>query len=242
MSWRVNKLVLVFGLLAMSGIAQFVFSLALAIDQYGDEDGYSITENFLSDLGRTRTVDGLNNVAASAIFNRSVVILSLSLVPFFCALTTVLHKHRASVPSFGVVSSLGLVGIGLTPYDRYFVAHNVALGLWLGPMLVMVLGFYRSFRSEGAASRKLAGVTVLLLLATIGYALVNHHSGHVVFQKIVAVLAVIWFLLVFVSVSVSTIQSVSPRQLLAERQAIRYMEVIRRGPRRQRKPEEPWSR
>lgn len=242
MSWRVNKAARVFGLFAMFGIGQFAFSLVLAVDRYGDEDGYSATENFLSDLGRTRTIDGLNNVTASAIFNRSVVILGLSLVPFSCALTTVLDKHRVAVPAFGVVSSLGLMGLGLTPYDRYFVGHNVSLGLWLGPMMVMVLAFLRSLRSEGAGSRKLAGVTVLLVLATIGYALVNHHSGHVVFQKIVAVLAVIWFLLVFASVSVSTFQSVFPRQLLAERQAMRYMEAIRRGPRRQRKPEEPWSR
>lgn len=235
-------MVLVFGLFAMFGIGQFALSLALAVNRYGGEDGYSATENFLSDLGRTRTVDGVNNVTASEIFNRSVVILSLSLAPFFCALTTVLNKHRVAVPSFGFASSLGLMGLGLTPYDRYFVGHNVSLGLWLGPMIVMVLGFFRSLRSEGAVSRRLTGVTVLLVLATIGYALVIHHSGHVVFQKIVAVLAVIWFLLVFATVSVSTIHSVSPRQLLAERQAIRYMEVMRRGPRRQRKPEEPWSR
>jgi hypothetical protein len=101
-------------------------------------------------------------------------------------------------------------------------------------MIVMVITFFLASNSQGG-SKILAAATLLLVLAIGAYALVDHHDGHVVFQKVVALLAVVWFCLVFASVSVSTIRLVSKRRRIVEQQSLRYLEVMKRNPRRRYK-------
>ncbi len=232
MTWQCNRANsnLVFGLLALLGILQFALSVYHAINIY--PDGYSITNNFLSDLGRTATLKGADNAVCASIFDRSVVALGISLIPFFSVMPTVLQKGRSVLCVLGVLSAIGLIGIGLTPYDRYFVAHHVALGLWIGPMLLMVVTFFICAKLDGTSSAMLSIATLLVVLAVCGYAFSGSHSGHVVFQKVLAILAGFWFCLVFITVPVVTIQAISSRRLMVEKQATQYLKVIQRSPKR----------
>jgi hypothetical membrane protein len=123
---QVNRAIVFCGIVALGGIGQFVYSTVVAIEHYGCD--YSITSNFLSDLGRTKTVGGGTNTVSAAIFNRGAILLGVSLLPFFGIRPSVVEKYRKTMRSSGILSSAGLIGIGLTPYDQYYVAHNMALG------------------------------------------------------------------------------------------------------------------
>ena len=145
----VHRTNLLFGLVACLGIGQFLAATCAATASYpsaagGAVSGYELSSHFLSDLGCTKTPDGLPNSNSASLFNRSVIGLGIALIPFLCVLAS--HCGRAAwlAGACGCVSSAGLVGIGLTPYDIYFTAHHVALGLWLVPMLV-----WESSRSFG---------------------------------------------------------------------------------------------
>ena len=222
MTWELHKTNFCCGIVALAGITQFVCAVVRAIHTM---DGYSITENFLSDLGRTHS-------SSASLFNGSAVILGISLVPFFTAMPDVLERGQTVVRLSGVLSSLGLVGIGLTPYDKYFVAHHVALALWIGPMCMLVLSFFTIASSGGRTNVALAVGTLLVLLSVGAYAFAGSHGGHVILQKVLAILAVVWFCLVFISVTVTTMGSFPARRIIAERQARQYLQVIRRNHRR----------
>jgi hypothetical membrane protein len=227
MTWEFHKTNLVFGLVAFLGIAQFLYSAPHAMSVY--PGGYSVTENFLSDLGCRATHRHEDNSASALIFNRSIVVLGFSLIPFFTVMPAVLPRRGLTIRCSGLLSAIGLIGVGLTPYDQYFVEHHLALGLWIAPMLVMVVNFAAGADLGRTVSTSLTVCTSLVVLAAWAYAFAGDHRGHVIFQKALAIFAVFWFCLVFLIVSVSTVQSVSSRRLTIERQARQYLEVIQRN-------------
>jgi hypothetical protein len=229
-SWQLNRINVVFGLIALLGILQFFCMSCWAIRNY--PGGYSVAGHFLSDLGRRTTLDGSENSVCSRVFSRSVVALGIALIPFFAVMPMTFDSGRSVLGGSGVLSASGLIGIGLTPYDDYFVLHHIALGIWVVPMLVMVITFLVLARSAGAASVILSIGSVLVVLAILGYALAGDHNGYVIMQKVLAVLAVTWLCLVFITVSVSTVRAVSSRRVIAEQQAEHYLQSIRKNHRR----------
>jgi hypothetical protein len=75
------------------------------------------------------------------LFNGSLVLLGLLLLPFFWFLP--LHApDRAGLlrvaAAIGFVSTAALIGIGLTPYDLVDREHNWALAAWLTTSLIAV--------------------------------------------------------------------------------------------------------
>jgi hypothetical membrane protein len=123
------------------GVVQFLVLCALAMRSYpggtmADRQtvGYAFSENFLSDLGMTKSWSGQPNPTASLLFNAAMVVLGLSIIPFFLFLPSHAPDQSESLriaAMLGVVSALALVGIGLTPFDVHPDAHAGALVLWL---------------------------------------------------------------------------------------------------------------
>ena len=236
---RINRTYLVLSLVASLGIVQFLFAVAIAIKYYPGGNsaspygsGYSLLNNFLSDLGRTKTWSGADNSISALVFNLSVILLGASLLPFFAVLPSTVRKGGAIVWISGMLSAIGLIGIGLTPYDRYFVAHHVALGLWIGPMLILSLAYLGASLWEGDASLGLFGWTIALAGAVLAYGLAGTHSGYVAMQKVTAALSIVWFVLIGLRVGTTTIQHISSRRELVERQARQYIARLERGYRR----------
>ena len=230
MAWRLNRINLVCGVVALVGIGQFLYAVVDAMNAF--PGGYSIAENFLSDLGRTTTHNNQDNTASASIFNRSIIALGISLVPFFSVMPSVLDRRVWMIRSAGVLSATGLIGIGLTPYDLYFVEHHLALALWIIPLLVTVVAFAVSAELDRLASAILSLCTLLVVIAAGAYAFAGDLSGHVIFQKVLVVLATAWFCLVFLIVSMTTIRSITSTRLIAEKQARQYLKVIQRNHRR----------
>ena len=135
-----SRLHLLVSLVACAGILQFLASLFLAVNLYAggtgmqpESKGYSWTGNFSATGGAHGPGQAQTTPSPARMFNRSVLLLGSSLLPFFAVLPSVLERNRAAIWLAGTLSACGLVGIGLTPYDRHFVAHHIALGAWVGP-------------------------------------------------------------------------------------------------------------
>jgi hypothetical membrane protein len=141
------------------GVLQFLVCTTLAMLNYPGGTlvdrhsvGYALFANYLSDLGRTVACSGSANGVSAALFNTSIVLLGVSTVPFFVFLP--LHApDRArllwTAAAFGVLSAFGLIGIGLTPYDKHLAAHLEAHFWWILFFLIAVfLHFLALLQSE----------------------------------------------------------------------------------------------
>ncbi len=231
--FQARRFRLIVSVVACLGLAQFLLSLAYAIAYY--PGGYSFFGNFLSDLGRTRTWAGSDNQLCSLLFNRAIVVLGLSLLPFFAFVPSTLGTGKRIPWVFalgGALSSTGLIGIGLTPYDVFFIFHHIALAVWLAPMfLLAVIYLLLAFDSDNA-SIGLIVCTVALILAVLGYASVGFHLGYVAMQKVTAVLSVIWFSVLANRILFTGIAQVTGRRQQMERLAEQYLLRLQRGYRR----------
>jgi hypothetical membrane protein len=232
----ISRTHLIVSVIAFLGIVQFLGGVTMAIHRYPvfiGTIGYSVSDNFLSDLGCSRTPWGQDNSASAAFFNRSAMILGATLLPFFSILPTTIGRLRKVVWISGTLSALGLIGIGLTPYDLHFTAHNVALGLWIGPMFVLLVGHLIASGLDEQTSFARTACTIALLCAILAYALGGTRTEVVVMQKLTVAVAIVWFSMIGVSVAGTVVQIVSTRRQMIERQAEEYMETLQRGHLRQ---------
>lgn len=168
-------------LAVMLGVMQFVYFVTTAISLF--PGGYSVTNHFLSDLGRT------DNPSAPY-FNGSLIVLASCLIFFF------VNMARSNVVSgvAGVISSVGLLGLGLTPLDRAFLDHHIALFFWLAPMFVIMV----ASAIEGIRNRQVLVVlgSVAVLYFGMMYVGAAGTSTAPSYQKLVACLSVVWLVVV----------------------------------------------
>ena len=225
---RERRLRLFVSIAALLGLAQFLVAVAYAIAYY--PGGYSFFGDFLSDLGRNAT--GKASPGVSRLFNRSIVLLGLSLLPFFALVPSTLDSGGRTSWVFGVggaISATGLIGIGLTPYDVYTVAHNVALVAWLAPMFVLaILYLALAFGSENA-SPGLIACTAALILAVLVYGGVGFHLGYVAMQKMTVLLSIVWFAVLANRVILTSVTQISSRRQQIERNGRSLLEASRAG-------------
>ena len=97
--------------------------------------GYSFTQNFLSDLGRTLTFSGEVNFLSSRLFNMSLILAGGIFSLFYLHVRKVfnLENQRALAfigSFFGLLGGLSMMGVGLTPADLYLEIHIVC-ATWL---------------------------------------------------------------------------------------------------------------
>ena len=174
--------------LATIGVVHFLGCTAVAMAHF--PDGYSFDGNFLSDLGRS-------SMRYSDWYNFTLILLGLSLYPLFLTLILVDPRDSLSLKlaaGFGMLSATGLIGLGMTPIDRFIVLHYLALGVWLFPMFYTVITFY-----YGAARSSLAGVGFIALsLAMVVSMLIvllrTEVSSFQILQKIIVVCGIIWLM------------------------------------------------
>ena len=228
--WQFNRTNIVCGSIAILGIVQFAASVIHSIGEY--PGGYDVGTHFLSDLGRTRTLTGFNNEICASRFNRSLILLGILLIPFFVTMSSTFEHGRAVSTASGVCSAVGLIGIGSTPYNVYLLEHLMALGMWLVSTLLMVASFFVYSRLNRISSLLLAVITLCFFGVAWKYVSAGSHTGHVVFQKILVVVAICWFVLVFLIASISTIHSIASFRLTQEHSARRYIRAIERSHRR----------
>lgn len=170
------------------GVLQFAVCLAAAMLVYpggtpleSNAPGYSFFGNYLSDLGRSVAWSGVPNPLGSILFNTSLMVLGLATIPFFLFLPLHVPDRAPALwcaAGFGLLSSLGLIGVGLTPYDKYLNEHLTALFLWIVPFLAaLAIHFFVIMGSKECSplfpllSLGLAVLIALYLVRTLAYGL-----------------------------------------------------------------------
>lgn len=135
--------------------------------------GYSISHNFLSDLGGYTSHSGLPNLISFLIFNFSMILFTLIGISFLFIPTL----FKEDIISF-IISVIGSVflffgtlffaGVGLTPYDLYLDEH-IFFAINAFRLLVpgLVLYFFVLIRSS--VSKKYSVMIFCLLFFTFLY-------------------------------------------------------------------------
>ena len=108
--------------------------------------GYSFTENFLSDLGRTLTFLGEINFLSSILFNMSLILAGTIFTMFYFHVRKVFNSDKQKTLAFlgsffGILGGLSLVGVGLTPADLYLDLHIICAN-WIFRFMFLASLFY----------------------------------------------------------------------------------------------------
>lgn len=131
---------LLFFILPLTAIVVFVLLVitgALAYDGGNRLDhhsvGYSFSNNYLSDLGRLKTVSGIANTVPYYCFNGALIMLSAVFSFYFLYLPS-LYDNGQRVQNIsrigsvcGFLASICFAGVAFTPVDLFFSAHVLSL-------------------------------------------------------------------------------------------------------------------
>jgi len=137
--------------------------------------GYSFTENFLSDLGRTLTFSGEINFLSSQLFNMSLVLAGGVFALFYLHVRKVFNsdkqKSLAFIGSFlGILGGISLVGVGLTPADLYLNLHIIFANCLFRFMFVASLFYtivifrHPTFENKYSGGYLVFSITILIYI------------------------------------------------------------------------------
>jgi len=166
-------------ILLIIGSVQFI--VAMAITQVGYGSSYSLTQNYISDLGAANCAEFSSGPFGNGthyacspwhdVFNVSIVLMGVLIILAVILLRTAFPARRSRTIGLGIlaVAGLGAIGVGLFPEDVNINAHVVsALLAFLGSGLaLLVLGFamFRDTRWDGfRAYTVLSGFVTLVAL------------------------------------------------------------------------------
>lgn len=175
---------------------------------------YSLSQNFLSDLGMTVAYDHRPNAVGAALFGLSLVLLVLALGGCLVGLLRLYStSHRArrfarAAAAVGLLVCAAFVGVAVTPENRVMGLHVSATLLAFRAFPVLSFLFLLATISSGVFPRRVAIAWAALTVALTVYvvilgwgpslATVSGLTFQVIAQKVVAVAAVVTF--VYVSV------------------------------------------
>ncbi|MFX1395319.1 MAG: hypothetical protein ACFFAH_17405 [Promethearchaeota archaeon] len=141
-------------LLMIICIIQFLILTTIAMFFYPggnmlnpNAQGYSFFENFISDLGRTKSISGKPNITSLILYTIAGVSFSISLILFVLALR---HHFKDNIKTIvianfimilGIISAIFMMVGYLTPWDIFGSTH-VLCGLIFTSMGVITLLLY----------------------------------------------------------------------------------------------------
>ena len=145
---------LLFFILPSAAIVVFIFLVIIGAMSYEgghrldlDSEGYSFSNNYLSDLGRIQTVAGMDNSIPFYCFNSALIILSVIFSFYFLFLPSVYDEsieiqNIARIGSFfGFLASICFAGVAYTPADLFIDAH-IFFADWLFRLMNLTIVFY----------------------------------------------------------------------------------------------------
>lgn len=145
---------LLFFILPSAAIVVFIFLVIIGAMSYEgghrldlDSEGYSFSNNYLSDLGRIQTVAGMDNSIPFYCFNSALIILSVIFSFYFLFLPSVYDEsieiqNIARIGSFfGFFASICFAGVAYTPADLFIDAH-IFFADWLFRLMNLTIVFY----------------------------------------------------------------------------------------------------
>lgn len=126
---RTSSQVFRFLILTMLGIINFLIFSSLAMHYYSggtlenpQNMGYSFISNKFSDLGMTISYSGVSNKISFLLFNSSLILAGISLIPFILIITRLISanisiekKKMKQLQILGIIAALNFSFVGLTP-------------------------------------------------------------------------------------------------------------------------------
>ncbi len=91
--------------------------------------GYTFSENFFSDMGAYAARNGEPNYLSMMLFSFSLMVVGITFILYYFSLPGVLGKTRSNYMMaclgslFATISSICMIGTGLTPTDLVFEPH-----------------------------------------------------------------------------------------------------------------------
>jgi len=165
-------------ILLLVGAIEFI--VGMAVTQIGYGSSYSLTQNYISDLGATKcgvfhgATSLVGHYACSpwhVVFNASIVILGILLVLAAILIRTAFPARRSRTIGLAllVLAGFGAMGVGFSPEDVDIVVHSASAFLSFagGGIALIVLGFamLRDTRWDGyRAYTMLSGLVALVAL------------------------------------------------------------------------------
>jgi len=187
--------------------------LAMAFYMGGTRDnpafpGYSFWGNTLSDSGRLIAWSGAPNTVSMVIFSLSLIVYGAFYIPFYLLVSESLSEGRLEKLSskigaiFGILFSVSLIGIALTPADILNLYHMIFVFIgYISAFLNGVffsIAFYKNKEFSNTYALLFAIYTVIyfisILLGLIG--LLTDRNLMVLFQKLGRFTAIAAFLII----------------------------------------------
>ncbi|MHA1637859.1 MAG: hypothetical protein ACTSUB_07580 [Candidatus Thorarchaeota archaeon] len=184
-TWRKNAF-----LLTMIGCFQALILLPIAMIFYtgGTEQnpttlGFSLLENFLSDLGRLIAFSGQPNIISSIIFNVSLFLSGLFLVLYFIAMPEFfkgLREYRwlcIAGSACGIFMAVTFIGGSLTPSDVFRPVHLLFGALSFTSALPVVILYTMALLGNEKIPKRFAVVFFTLGAVLVTYLLLLLSGG-----------------------------------------------------------------
>ena len=196
------------GIIGVIGCVQFLIFSTIAMFNYSggtswnkSAEGYTFWHNVMSDLGRTVSYSGISNTFSSTIFNSSLIFFGISIIIIYLSIRSLVltDKFIFFITIIGIISGIGIIGVGFTPDDILSDEHIIAVWIWiLSLSTVLILIIISKIINHSYDS--IYYISFILLLAVsihIGQGLLGMWSPIVAStQKIVVYLNISWYLLI----------------------------------------------
>ena len=187
---RVHRAVHHGAILLLVGVV--VFIAGMAITQIGYGSSYSLTNNFVSDLGAVHcstvsagSLGGSSRYVCSpwnVVFNATIIVMGVLTLVAAVLLRTAFPVRRSRTVGLILLALVGVgsIGVGLAPEDTNVIVHVVsALIAFLGgSFALMTLGFamfrdtrWNGFRAYSILSGMVSFVALLLFVTKNDFAL-----------------------------------------------------------------------
>ena len=171
---------------AVLGLLQFVACTGVAMARF--PEGYSFRENFLSELG-------IQGYPGHSLFNGSMIFLGCSLLPVFLLLGITDPRNSRSMQItavLGIISSLGIIGVGSWTYDRQFALHHLSMAAWLLPMIYMSVTFFYAASKSPYMGIGYLSASLIMVICMIYVLTTTRTSSLQLLQKAVVICGLIW--------------------------------------------------
>jgi hypothetical membrane protein len=138
------------------GVLEFV--VGMIVTQIGYGSSYSLSQNYISDLGAVNCATFAGRYVCSPwheVFNVSIVLLGLLLIVGTILIRTGFPSRSTRTVGLGllVIAGIGAIGVGLSPEDVNLTVHSLsaAASFVAGSLALIVLGIamFRDTRWDG---------------------------------------------------------------------------------------------
>ncbi len=172
---------------AVIGVLQFLGCTWIAMANF--PEGFSFSENFLSELG-------IQSLEYHTTYNGSLIFLGLSIIPSFVLLWLTNLKRLWSLMAtsiLGTISGAGLIGMGVFTVEREFILHYVSLAIWMFPMLYMTISFFFAVSRSEYVGIGFLSASLLMVIAMLVVLLRAQVTSHQLLHIFVVCCGLIWF-------------------------------------------------